>query len=74
MAGNLLKYGEAYNIKKKSRYTTIWLEKQGHKKSFRVLTERLEEDLATFLSLGWTRLPDPFRKGAPLGGYRGEKQ
>lgn len=61
----------------KYKYMVIWLKKGEEVKSFRVETIQRKDFLQPWLAKGWKRIPDPFRKGAPVGGYdsalRGEE-
>lgn len=50
-------------------WTVIWFTKDNHVQSFRWRTEHAKHNKATYLAAGYSEIPDPFRKGAPHGGY-----
>lgn len=51
-------------------YVTEWYRfNDGTVQSFRFHRDRYQEMRSTVIKRGGTRIQDPFRKGAPLGGY-----
>lgn len=52
------------------KYRCIWIkEPSGEVKSYRLEKEELKERLESILSSGAVQIQDPFRKGAPVGGF-----
>lgn len=67
MAGDFIEL-----LKRKSGWVVVWVREPAGLKSYRLKAETARQDLEPILAQGGVLAPDPFRKGAPLGGFRCE--
>ena len=60
-----------YHLKPKRIYNTIWFRlPSGKVQSYRFKTEQARARIEEMKQKGAVVLEDPFRKGAPIGGYK----